>query len=138
MHSGKAILRAKLDIDRVIRRAMRVANVALKNLSDEQVIAGMAAGGADAPAWTRLVTQVVSSKIKAEAQLPTPVQQTLNIVLVDRAKNVADWQQMVEEYKQNQPKLAAPIDVVPRPALTASAPASPSPAPSPKASSTPK
>ena len=100
------------DIAATVNRMVEVANLAVADLSDEKIKEGFAAPKRDAPAWTDLVTRIVSGAARTEN--PTTVNNNLQLVMVGRAASLEDWKAQAKQVEEDKRKrIAAIIDVKP-------------------------
>lgn len=108
----EVISAVKRDIASTINRMVEVANIAVADLTEEEVKAGFRAPSKDAPAWTGLVTRIATSAARSETEHPTTVNNNLQLVMVGRAESTSQWLESVETAKaiEKRRKLAA-IDV---------------------------
>jgi hypothetical protein len=102
------------DIAATINRMVEVANLAVADLTDEDVKMGFNAPKRDAPAWTDLVTRIVSGAARTEN--PTTVNNNLQLVMVGRAASLEDWKAQAKQVEEDKRKRIAAIIDVPEPA----------------------
>jgi septum formation topological specificity factor MinE len=108
-----AVDAARKDIAAAISKFVQMAHQAVEDLTPEDVKAGFSLSQREAPMWTNLVSRVVTSAARSETEHPSTVNNTLQLVMVERASSTEKWLETVEGLKKK--KQLPPIDVEPEP-----------------------
>ena len=108
--AADAIKAAKLDVAKTVQRAMRAVYHGIGKRTKEDLATAYALPQGEAPLWAHTAAKLVVAEVRANGNEGRTVNTNLNLIMVSRAENVEEWQQMAEPFQR--PALAAkPINV---------------------------
>jgi len=93
---------------------MRIARVALKGITDEEIQAGARESKRNAPMYLHMATQIASDVMKRDAEENRGAGTTLNVVIVGQAASNEAW---LAEVKRHANTIEATAKTVRAPAL---------------------